>query len=96
MKPAQLPRSRCWLSRMKYRVSVDRSLCIACGIAPSLCPQVFEPGEDNGKTRIVHRYSEENSEDTSAGVIPKELYDCVEQAAEACPVQAITVEGIKE
>ena len=96
MKPAQLPRSRCWLSRMKYKVSVDRSLCIACGIAPSLCPQVFEPGEDNGKTRIVGKYSEENSEDTSVGVIPKELYVCVEQAAEACPVQAITIEGIKE
>jgi len=81
---------------MKYKVTVDRSLCIACGIAPSLCPQVFEPGEDNGKTRIVGEYSEKNSEDTSVGVIPKELCDCVEQAGEACPVQAITIEGIKE
>ena len=83
-------------NRMKHKVSVNRSLCIACGIAPSLCPQVFEPREDNRKTRIVHKYSEENSEDTSVGVIPKELYDCVERAAEACPVQAITIEGIKE
>lgn len=79
---------------MDYRVSVDRELCIACRVAPDLCPQVFVLGEDNGKNRLVEKYSEKTSEDISMGVIPEDLYDCVMRASEACPVQAIIVEKI--
>lgn len=79
---------------MKYKVTVDRATCIACGIAPNMCPQVFVLGEDNGKTRIVDAYNEKTSEDISVGNIPGELYDDVKKAAEACPVQAITIEEI--
>lgn len=79
---------------MKYKVPVDRNACIACGVAPNLCPQVFILGEDNGKTRIVDEYSEKTSEDISVGHVSEELYDCVKKAAEACPVQAITIEEI--
>lgn len=75
-----------------YRVSIDRGSCIACGVATVLCPQVFELGGDNGKNRLVDKHSEKTLEATSMGVIPEELYDCVKQAAEACPVQAIIVE----
>ena len=76
---------------MKYKVTVDRNTCIACGVAPNLCPQVFVFGEDNGKTRIVDEYSEKISESISIGHVSEELYDCVKKVAEACPVQAITV-----
>jgi len=76
---------------MVYRVSVDRVLCIACGVAPTVCPQVFIMGEDNGKNRLLEEYSEETSDDISTGIVPDDLYDCVREAADACPVQAITV-----
>jgi ferredoxin len=49
-------------------------------------------GEDNGNNRLLEEYSENTSEDISAGVIPDELYECVKKAADACPVQAITVQ----
>jgi ferredoxin len=81
--------------RMKmttYKVTVNRDLCIGCGIAPNLCPQVFVLGDDNGMTRVVDEYSEELSAEVSVGLIPEDLRDCVEQAAEACPAQAITIE----
>lgn len=77
---------------MVYSVSVDRDLCIACGVAPIVCPQVFILGEDNGKNRLVEEYSEEISEDVSRGLVPDELYECVMKASDACPVQAITVQ----
>jgi ferredoxin len=48
---------------MKYKVTVDRNACIACGVAPNLCPSVFILGGDNGKTRIVDEYSEKTSEE---------------------------------
>jgi ferredoxin len=79
---------------MSYKIVVDRNLCIACGVAPMLCTQVFILGEDNGKNRLIERFGEELSDEVSSGVIPDELYDCVTTAAEACPVQAITVQKI--
>lgn len=78
----------------KYKVTVDRALCISCGIAPNVCSQVFVLAEDNGKNRVVEAYSETISDELSVGVVPEGLQDCVEEAAEACPSQAITVEKI--
>jgi ferredoxin len=76
----------------KYKVTVDRVQCIGCGIAPNLCPQVFVLGDDNGMNRVVDEYSEELSAEVSVGLVPEDLRDCVEKAAEACPAQAITFE----
>jgi ferredoxin len=76
----------------KYKVTVDRVQCIGCGIAPSMCSQVFVLGDDNGMNRVVDAYSEELSAEVSVGHVPEDLRDCVEQAAEACPAQAITLE----
>lgn len=81
---------------MRYRVKVDRSACIACGAAPTLCPEVFTLGQDNGKNRVAEKYSIEISETTSIGLVPEELYECVKQAADVCPVSAIRVEVVKE
>ena len=76
----------------KYKVTVNRVLCIGCGIAPSMCSQVFVLGDDNGMSRVVDAYSEELSAELSVGLIPETLRDCAEQAAEACPAQAIALE----
>jgi ferredoxin len=78
--------------KMSYEVSVDRNLCIACGVAPTVCPQVFVLGDDNGKNRLIEKYSEETSNDFSLGVIPEGLHDCARKAADSCPVQAITIQ----
>ena len=78
---------------MSYRVLVDRDMCIACGVAPTVCPQVFVLGEDNGKNRLLEKFSEETSSGLSKGVIAGDLLDCVRKAADSCPVQAITIEN---
>lgn len=80
----------------KYRVIVDRSKCVACGAAPAACPEVFELGSDNGKNRVIDKYSVELTPELSVGVIPEELYDCARAGAEACPVDAIRIEKIEE
>ncbi len=78
----------------RFRVVVDRSKCIACGVAWLTCGEVFAAGEDNGKNRVREEYETEHSETVSVGIVPEELYECVKSAAEACPVRAITVEEI--
>ncbi len=57
-------------------VSVDREACIGCGSCVALCSEVFELGSD-GKAKI------KEGADTSK--------ECVKEAAEACPVNAIKV-----
>lgn len=80
----------------KYKVTVDRQTCIACGVAPSLCPEVFVLGQDTGRNMVTQKYSTATTEEVSTGIIPEELYECVKQAADACPVGAIKIEEIKE
>jgi len=78
--------------KVSYKISVDRDLCIACGVARTVCPQVFVLGDDNGKNRLLEEHSEETSGSSSIGSITEDLYDCVGKAADSCPVQAITVQ----
>ena len=77
---------------MPYKITVDRSLCIACGAAPAACPQVFFLGNDNGKNRVSEQYSKKITDDSSVGIVPDDLYQCAKEGADVCPVSAITVE----
>ncbi|MEO3993107.1 MAG: ferredoxin [Desulfurococcaceae archaeon TW002] len=79
----------------KYKVVVDRVSCISCGAAPAICPEVFVLGGDNGKNRIVEKYSVETNKDISIGVVPEELYECTKTGAEVCPVGAIKLEKVE-
>lgn len=56
---------------------VDEELCIGCGACEEICPEVFWLGED-GKSHVIAQKCD------SAG--------CCEEAAENCPVEAITLE----
>lgn len=73
----------------KIKVVIDRDTCIACGSCAALCPDVFELSEEDGKAQITSKYRAGGS---STGEVTPDLEDCVNSAAEACPVQAITVE----
>ncbi|MEM0355062.1 MAG: ferredoxin [Desulfurococcaceae archaeon] len=81
---------------VKYKVIVDREQCISCGAAPAVCSQVFELGSDNGKNRVVDKFSIETSDKLSIGIVPEELHECVKSGAEVCPVSAIRIERIED
>lgn len=61
------------------KATVDRDTCISCGLCASICPNVFEMDDEDIAIVIV---------DTIA---PEDLADA-EDAAEQCPVAAITIE----
>ncbi|MGC9349729.1 MAG: ferredoxin [Anaerolineae bacterium] len=69
-------------------VTIDREECIECGVCYSLCPDVFEPGDD-GWSQIVEAYRVDD--DPAKGKVPADLESCVEDAADACPVAIIHV-----
>jgi len=58
------------------KASVSRELCIGCGLCAEICPEVFAMGEDMIAVVIV----EES---------PASAQDTVQDAATACPVEAI-------
>jgi ferredoxin len=59
------------------RVEVDMDLCQSNGLCQAAAPDVFELGDDD-----ILRWVEEPGEERRAEI---------EEAAAACPVQAITV-----
>lgn len=56
---------------------VDPLLCTACGLCAELCPEVFEMG-----TEVA---------EVIADPIPLDQMDCVKEAEESCPVEAISI-----
>ncbi len=53
--------------------------CIGCGLCESTCPEVFAIGDEGTAEAIVDEVPEENE-------------DAAQEAADNCPVGAITVE----
>lgn len=56
---------------------VDENLCIGCELCADTCPEVFRMMED-GLSHVI------------VDPVPHEQYDCVQEAAEICPVAAIS------
>jgi len=78
----------------KYKVTIDpRDECISDMACVSLCPDVYEMSDEDGKAQIVEKY---RTGSVGEGVIPEELGECAKSGAEACPVQIIHVEEIEE
>ena len=57
-------------------VVVDPLLCTACGLCIDMCPEVFEMGVE--------------AAEVLTDPVPLDQMDCVEEAEENCPVEAIT------
>ena len=62
------------------RPVVDESLCIGCGSCEEICADVFEVGDD-GFSHVI----------AADPVAACEKAGCCEEAAEECPVDAISL-----
>lgn len=72
---------------VKYRVTINRDLCIDCGIATGHCPT---------HAKELSRLLKKDQESQSMGVFLKPLYDHVKQLVDACPTKALIIEKIEE
>ncbi len=60
------------------KAKVDQELCTGCGLCPDICPQVFEMDGDTAAVK--------------ADPVPPDAEDDAREAAESCPVEAISLE----
>ena len=61
------------------KASVDKDKCIACGLCPSICPEVFSMSDDGHAQAVPDK-------------VPEESEDTATEAGESCPTGAISVE----
>jgi ferredoxin len=59
---------------------IDEDLCTACGTCPEVCPEVFELPDDAEVARV------------KVDPVPPDLEEKAKEAAEECPVDAISIE----
>lgn len=60
------------------KASVDPDTCIGCELCPTICPEVFEMGNDG----IAH---------VKVDPVPADSEGTAKEAAESCPVEAIKI-----
>ena len=65
-------------NQFKMKVKVDKNKCLGCGLCVSLCPLIFEL--KNNKSQVKSKADLEKHK------------DCIKEAVENCPVQAIKIE----
>ncbi|MDP8002879.1 MAG: ferredoxin [Caldisphaera sp.] len=77
---------------MTYRVWEEpRDNCIADMVCVSLCGDVFEMSDVDGKANIVAKWRKDPSK-INEGFVPDDLKDCVDAAVQSCPTQIIHIE----
>lgn len=57
---------------------VDEETCIGCGLCAETCPEVFEMDDDKARAKVDD--------------VPASAAESCREAAENCPVEAITIE----
>ena len=60
------------------KASVDKDLCIGCGLCAEICPAVFQMDDDQAVAKLE--------------TVPPEAEDACRDAAQQCPVEAIKIE----
>ncbi|OPX67150.1 MAG: Ferredoxin [Methanoregulaceae archaeon PtaB.Bin056] len=70
-------------------VRIQREDCTSCSTCWETCPEVFEQNKDDGFSQIKERFRVKGK--ITEGEIPEDLKNCVDDAAESCPVSIIAI-----
>ncbi|HUI93503.1 MAG TPA: ferredoxin [Chitinivibrionales bacterium] len=62
------------------KAAVDKSLCVGCELCAQICPSIFSMGEDGFAEAV-------------STPVPANQEALCREAAESCPVDAITIAG---
>lgn len=63
------------------KAMVNEETCIGCGVCAETCPEVFVMDDEAGLARVI------------AAPVPPDAENACPEAAERCPVEAISIQA---
>jgi len=71
------------------KVIIDRSTCVSCGSCWDICPEFFEQNPDDSFSQVIEKYRSDGN--IAEGIPVGESEACIQEAADSCPVQIISI-----
>jgi len=75
----------------KFRVQIDEKACQGFGACVELCPKFFQFSDVDGKSSIKRAKKAMKEDEIVAEKLELDKLECVREAAEACPFNAIHI-----
>ncbi len=76
---------------VKFRVEIDKNACQGFGACVELCPQFFQLSDVYGKSTMEGAKKVVKEDEVVAETLELDKLECVREAAEACPFNAIHI-----
>ena len=79
----------------KFKVEIDKNACQGFGACVELCSQFFQLSDIDGKTTIESAEKVKKENRVVAETLELDELECVREAAEACPFNAIHIVNLE-
>ncbi|MFQ6065448.1 MAG: ferredoxin [Candidatus Bathyarchaeia archaeon] len=79
----------------KFRVEIDKNACQGFGACVELCPQFFQLSDVDGKSTVEGAKQVMKENEVIAETLELDKLECVREAAEACPFNAIHIVNLE-
>ncbi|UCF58315.1 MAG: ferredoxin [Candidatus Bathyarchaeota archaeon] len=79
----------------KFRVELDKNACQGFGACVELCPQFFQLSDVDGKPRLEGAKKVVKENEVVLETLELDKLECVREAAEACPFNAIHIVNVE-
>jgi len=79
----------------KFRVEIDKNACQGFGACVELCPQFFQLSDVDGKSTIEGAKKVMKENEVVAETLEVDRLERIEEAAEACPFNAIHIVNLE-
>jgi len=79
----------------KFRMELDKNACQGFGACVELCPKFFQLSDVDGKSSIKGAKKIMKENEVIAETLELDELECVREAAEACPFNAIHIVNLE-
>ena len=79
----------------KFRVKLDKNACQGFGACVELCPQFFQLSDVDGKSSVEGAKKVTKEDKVVVEELELDNLECINEAAEACPFNAIHIVNVE-
>jgi ferredoxin len=79
----------------KFKVELDKTACQRFGACVELCPQFFQFSDVDGKPSVEGAKKVMKGNEVVSETLELDKLECIEEAAEACPFNAIHIVNVE-